>query len=116
MRPETGGGIRIIKDGRPGFGYTNVFIKEDLERMVDSAVAGSRAADEDAALCFATKRSASDDARLNVSELDLIDDGYASLSESEKIACAADVEGAAKEFDERIATVRKASYNTSRTT
>ena len=109
VRSETGIGLRIIKDGRPGFGYTNVFVSEDLRRMVDTAIDGSHAADKDEALCFATKGEAS----MTASELDLIDDGFAALSESEKIECAAGVESSAKGFDERIATVRKASYNTS---
>lgn len=112
VRSETGVGIRIIKDDRPGFGYTNVFVKEDIERMVRSAIDGSAGASVDSALCFAGKT----EANVKASELDLIDDGFEALSESAKIECAADVESSAKGFDERIATVRKASYNTSRTT
>ncbi|MCK4846729.1 MAG: hypothetical protein KAS88_03580, partial [Deltaproteobacteria bacterium] len=109
VRSETGIGLRIIKDGRPGFGYTNVFVSEDLRRMVSSAIDGSVAADKDEALCFTDKCETS----ITASELDLIDDGFDALSESEKIECAASVESSAKGFDERIATVRKASYNTS---
>lgn len=109
VRSETGIGLRIIKDGRPGFGYTNVFVSEDLRRMVDTAIDGSHAADKDDALCFTDKCETS----ITASELDLIDDGFDALSESEKIECAASVESSAKGFDERIATVRKASYNTS---
>ena len=106
---STGVGIRTLRGGKPGFGYSTVFDTDILRKMVDDALDASKEATVDEYTGFAEAVEAED-----VGDLELSDSSMDGLSEDEKIKVATDIEKSARDYDSRIKTVRGASYSESR--
>ncbi len=113
---DSGVGLRTLSSagstgtgGRPGFASTNLFTEQALSEMVELAIGGSGGASEDAALGFAS--AVTGDGSI---DLDSIDVDFDALTEQEKIEKAISIEKHARDFDKKVARVRKASYSESR--
>ena len=111
---DSGVGLRVLSaasDGgwTPGFASTNLFTEDALVGMVDLAIGGSGGTSADVALGFAG--AGKGDEKL---DLDSIDPDFNALSEEEKIGRAISIEQHARDFDKKVARVRKASYSESR--
>ncbi len=108
VRKSAGVGLRIISKGRPGFGFSSVLSSDALKDMVDKTIKASSVASEDNYLAFPGAAPAS------VSEsLQVFDDSFGEAAEEEKIGRAMKIEESAKAFDNRVKSVRKASYQES---
>ncbi len=116
---DSGVGLRTLSgpasDGtgntgcRPGFASTNLFTEQALSEMVALAIGGSSGACEDKALGFAVPSPSVEGA-----ELDLVDPDFDALTEQEKIEKAISIEQNARDYDKKVARVRRASYSESR--
>jgi PmbA protein len=110
VRSNLGLGLRTILNGRPGFAYSTVMGKEALEDMVSKALSGSRGSTLDRFLSFPEPQSSP----LSLTEkkpLDIFDPSIETTPEEEKIGTALRIEESARDFDERIKTVRGATYS-----
>lgn len=105
VRSARGVGVRTVSGGRPGFAFSSVLSKDALKELVDNAISGSLAAAKDDFLRFAPKTEA------KAAELGAFDEGFATVTEAEKLKSALDIEAAALGADARIKRVRKASYS-----
>jgi PmbA protein len=108
VRSNMGVGLRVVLNGRQGFGFSSVLEEDALRDMVEKTLEGSRAASEDTFLGFPTPQ-----AQLE-RDLDIYDDSFGDCSEEEMIERALEIEKSAKAEDPRIARVRKASYQESK--
>ena len=100
-----GASIRTIKDGRPGFSFSNVFTEEALKDMADLALSGSLGATVDGYLAFPSPCPP-----LTAEPLGTVDGAWGKAKDEEKIARAVSMEEEALGFDPRIKRVRKATY------
>lgn len=102
----SGIGIKTIIDGRMGFAYSSALDKGSLEEVVRQSLANA-------------KETAPDEYNilpkpvLVDGEMDLYDQRIAEVPLEEKIEQARLVERSAKEYDQRVKRVRKASYQDS---
>ncbi|MCK5236899.1 MAG: hypothetical protein KAR06_07935, partial [Deltaproteobacteria bacterium] len=108
-RSSKGVGIRVVKDHKPGFSYTNVFDEASLRNMVETALSSSVYATVDEGLIFSEAGKASTVDRIE----GLVDDTLSSSREEDMIAKAIAIESEAVGFDKKIKRVRKASYSES---
>ncbi len=108
VRSVLGIGVRTIKEGRLGFGYSTVLDREALTAMVDRAIAGSTEVVSDKYLAF--PEASPVPAGSTPAEMGLVDPGYGALTEDEKIAVALEIEKTAFATDPRVKRVRKASF------
>lgn len=107
-RSNSGAGLRTLKDGRQGFGFTNVLSGDALRELVDSTLAGSVEAGADEFLAFPAPREAA------VSDgLGILDPGWASGTDEARLERALEIERSVRAYDKRIRTVRKAWYQES---
>lgn len=113
---DSGIGLRTLSGssadgtgGRPGFAYSNLLTEQALSEMVGLAIGGSGGASEDAALGFAVPVKEGE-----ISGLDSIDPDFDAASEQDKIAKAIMIEQSARDYDKKVARVRRASYSESR--
>ncbi len=108
---SSGVGLRIIVDGRPGFGYSSVLAEDALKAVVETTLSGSIGATADSFLGFPSPA-----VRHDVSSpgaLDVYDASFEAASEDELIERALDIEKNAMGFDSRVKRVRKAAYSES---
>lgn len=94
-----GYGLRVIKDGRPGFSYSN--FSDDADIVVDDALEMSIHAAPDLSLGLPRQQNAPD--------VDAFDPEVAAISEGRAHEYAAIIEKGALEFDPRIRKIRKSS-------
>lgn len=108
-RKNSGVGLRTLKHGRQGFGFSSVVDTEALSYLADKTLAGSLEAGEDEFLAFPASASAA----VADKDLGLVDSNWDEGTEEERLRCALEIEKAARDFDKRINRVRKASYQES---
>ena len=94
-----GYGLRIVKDGRPGFSYSNN--PDDASAVVDTTLATSAHSAADEALGLPVSQAAPDVATFDARVCEMTEQGVAGL--------AGQVEQGALEFDSRLSKIRKAS-------
>lgn len=99
---EAGLALRVVAADRPGFASTTRLDARGLERLVERALAGARAASPDPAVRFAGAASPE--------PLEAADPTLAALGLAERIDAARRLEAAALAADPRVARVRGASY------
>lgn len=95
--------VRVRVGDRPGFSYSAECSDNALSLMVDSAMAGARAADADPQSAFADPGGI-------LPDLNLWDSAFENIGKDQKIAQAFAIEEEAKKYDRRIARVRSAVY------
>lgn len=110
-RTNSGVGLRTLKGGRQGFGFSSVIGKDALAELADKTLAGSIEAAADEFLAFPE----SEDGSLSAPSQDLgvFDARWGEGSQEERLRCALEIEKSARAFDKRINRVRKASYQES---
>ncbi|HLC18810.1 MAG TPA: TldD/PmbA family protein [Thermodesulfobacteriota bacterium] len=104
-----GVGLRVIKNGRLGFGFTSVLTGEALTELVANTVDGSVEASSDEFLTFPSPPEAPMEDR----GTGVFDETFGTSTEEEKIQKAIDIERSARGCSPRIRRVRKASYSES---
>ena len=95
--------VRVRVGDRPGFSYSAECSDNALSLMVDSAMAGARAADADPQSAFADPGGI-------LPDLNLWDSAFENIGKDQKIARAFAIEEEARKYDRRIARVRSAVY------
>ena len=111
VRSNLGLGLRTIKNGRPGFGFTSVLNKDAITALATDTITGSLSVEPDKAYAFAhpMRRKADPDAPDLLSTL--VDPDYGRLKEEEKIEISRRIERSARSADKRIVKARKSSYS-----
>ncbi len=111
VRSNLGVGLRTVKDGRPGFGFSSVLGKDALNAMAADTITGSLSVESDVAYGFPhpVRRKSSPDAP--DLQATLVDPDYGRLSEDEKIEISRRIEKSARGTDKRIVKARKSSYS-----
>ena len=107
-RSNAGVGLRTMRAGRPGFGFSSVTSPDAIASLVEKTIAAGCEAGEDVAMLFCSPAP-----KLPTAPLLLYDPSVGSVSEDEKIASAITVEAACLAFDASVKRVRKASYGES---
>lgn len=106
-----GMGLRILKDSRPGFSFSTTFKEDSLSNMVERAISGAKAVEEDKDYGIFVEPS---DVTVNDEELSLVDKDFNEVTEDKCAALALQIEKSVMEYDtKRIKTVRKASFSKS---
>lgn len=108
-RSNAGVGLRTIRAGRPGFGFSSVTSSNAIASLVEKTIAAGLEAGEDRDVLFCSPVKADESA----ASLILYDSSVGYVSEDEKIASAITVEAACLDFDASVKRVRKASYGES---
>jgi PmbA protein len=111
VRSNSGVGVRTIVRNRPGFAYSTVMTEEALEDMVSKALSGSSGATLDRFLNF--PESIEPPVAEAEEPPDIFDPFIETIPEKEKIGTAIEVEKSARDFDEKVKTVRGAAYSES---
>lgn len=107
-RSSSGAGLRVITDGRQGFGFSSVLTPEALSALCDAATSASAGASVDEGLCLAVPSVVK-----TVTEDGLFDETFFTAPSAEKIELALSLERAAMSASPKITRVRKASYSES---
>lgn len=100
---ETGLSLRILKNGRLGFAYTNDLSRQGLERAAQEAIEITQVVPEDRFYSFPDP--------IDYEPLDLLDREYSRVPVEEKIELAKEIEAAARAYDSRVRKVRMAQYS-----
>ncbi len=107
VRSSAGVGLRVISDGRQGFGFSSVLEDPALREMVSNTIDSSTAVARDAFLGLPAPGA------FGAGPLGIYDETFTDTTEEEMIGRALEIERSVKAADERIARVRKASYQES---
>ncbi|MBM7624623.1 TldD/PmbA family protein [Sporohalobacter salinus] len=99
-------GIRVFIDDKMGFAYTSNFEEEEIEKTLKEAIANAEVASAD-------EYRTLPEAVAEVEELDLYSEDLAAVKLEDKIQLVLDLEKAALEYDERIASVDTVGYGDS---
>ena len=98
-----GYGLRVLRQGSPGFSYSN--LPADADRVVRDAVAAAAYADPDVHLDFPDAEASSD----AVASVAVADPEVEAVSEEDAISMTTRMEDAARRADVRITKIRRAS-------
>ncbi len=101
-------GVRILKDGKVGYSYTEKFDEDTFRMIVKEAIENSRFIDTDWMISMKNYPEIGDNLECYSEELDKI-------TVNEKVSFAKDLEIHAKAFDERIENVPYAVYGDGKT-
>ncbi len=104
-----GVGVRVIRGGRAGFAFSSDFERQNLEAVVENALAGSLGTDKDAFMSMPDGKGA-----ITRSVSAIYDDSYRPALSEGAIEGAVLVEKGAMEYSEEVVRVRKASYEARR--
>ncbi|MFQ5735889.1 MAG: TldD/PmbA family protein [Thermodesulfobacteriota bacterium] len=107
-RTGSGVGLRTLRGGRQGFGFSSVLSEGAFKELVDNTLAGSLEAARDEFLSFPSPAPAPPAGALRV-----FDDRWDEGTEQARLATAIEIERVARAYDSRINRVRKASYQES---
>ena len=110
-RTNSGVGLRTLRGGRQGFGFSSVVGKDALSELADKTLAGSIEAAADEFLAFPESEGGSLSAPSQ--DLGVFDARWGEGAQEERLRCALEIEKSARAFDKRINRVRKASYQES---
>ncbi len=97
-------GIRLIKDGKVGYSYTEEFSENAFSNIIDEAIAGSIYVENTDPVIIAKHPDID-------TKLDLYSPGLNNINVDEKIQVAKDLERLALEKDSRVFNVPAASYS-----
>ncbi len=100
---DKGIGIRIIKDGKVGYAYTEEFSDEAFEMIVNEAIENSKYLDDEGVVLLSEYPDSEENLDIYTAELDDIDI-------EEKIRCTKELERIAKAFDKRVFSVSHCMY------
>jgi len=109
-RTSSGVGLRTLKRGRQGFGFSSVVGTDALAELADRTLAGSVEAAVDEFLAFPVSDVPMSARR---EDLGVFDARWGEGTQEERLGCALEIEKSARGFDRRINRVRKASYQES---
>jgi len=101
---EIGLGVRVIKEGRPGFSYTSDLSDEAVKRAVDDAISISVYTDQDEYNVLPERAQ-------DYPDIKVYDKDTALMSLEEKIEMAMLVESSAKAVDKRISIIERSGYD-----
>ncbi len=107
-RANSGVGLRTLKKGRQGFGFSSVLTGEALRELVDNTLAGGTEAGEDEFLAFPAPAGVPASNGLGI-----LDPEWESGTDESRLEKALEIEESARAYDPRVKRVRKASYQES---